>query len=320
MIVDFINQYVNLIDTLKFKYGINNVNHAFNIGTSGVYLLFCGPVDNRHNIYKPGITNTNIYKDKLNKTDKLIVDEVINFIKIHLNSTVKMSTEKNRNRTIEQQFNSRNGKITKNTNKCFTKYESKEHYLPVIARYKTHTLNAIVFENFITYINKYYQGYKDLTDLKFNHSKLYYNGYCYKAYYPTKSGNMTESKILIHNYKKVFNYIANMFNLIPLLPDDKFNEINEAKYKALHDYYNRVKKFTKFNDLRPDDHVRLHKNIYNINYNVEPLTQDELTIYEEWKKNKLTIGKINKNFDYLVVKCIGLKLIDFENSKIRKYN
>lgn len=334
-----LNIFNDVLDKLNKTYSKKLINDMFKIGESGVYLLLCGYIDDNHNIYKPGISNTNIY----NYTTEAQKDFILDYFDI-LKDTFKTNYIKVSNKKIKQsvykQLQARNGTINKNSCKTFTSYESKENYLPILFRYQTTILKAIFIENYLSY------AYKSIQGLKFNHGRLFYNGYCYKAFYTRASGNETESKILNKTFEDEFNNICLSFDCKTVKINKKQNEL---KYKCLNEYYKqfefldetlRFKYYKKQSFLDSSEfkdyliHYRTNdifkykskssKKTYKIKLNYKykkDLNKETLNklinLVNEWKNNKIKLSTIIDTYINEIVLALEIHLIEYENSKIK---
>lgn len=318
----------NVLDKLNKTYSKKLINDMFKIGESGVYLLLCGYIDDNHNIYKPGISNTNIY----NYTTEAQKDFILDYFNI-LKDTFKTNYIKVSNKKIKQsvykQLQARNGTINKNSCKTFTSYESKENYLPILFRYQTTILKAIFIENYLSY------AYKSVEGLKFNHGRLFYNGYCYKAFYTRASGNETESKILNKSFEDEFKNICLSFDCKTVKINKKQNEL---KYKCLNEYYKQFEildetlRFKYYKDYlihyRTNDIFKYKskssKKTYKIKLNYKykkDLNKETLNklvkLVNEWKNNKIKLSDIIDIYINEIVLALEIHLIEYENSKIK---
>ena len=316
--------YNNIINKLN-----ESKNNMFPIGQSGVYLLLCGYINDNYNIYKPGISNTNIYKnDKLKQNES--VNEYIKLIKESLNlNYVKMSKE-NSTLSVYKQLQKRNGTISADAKKVFSSYESKEEYLPVLCRYSLSIDRAIFIENYLTYLfkNKIFTA---PADLNFNHGRLFYNGYCYKAYYTRTAGNETESKILNKSFEAFFNNLMVAFEAQPVAIDRAQNQL---KLNYLNDYYEQFKVLRNeynpnltYNDyliqFRTNDVFRYKKITVKLNYkketDINPTVLANIKSFiTNCKENHLKLSDINLkvHLNYIVL-ALELHLVEYENSKIK---
>lgn len=336
---EIINQATNIYNNIINKLNETN-NNRLPTTQSGVYLLLCGYIgtvsqgetSNDYNIYKPGISNTNIYREDKQKTNQS-VNEYIKLIKETLNlNYVKLSNEtKTRSIAPYKQLQVRNGTISKNAKKVFSSYESKENYLPVLCRYSLPIHKAIFIENYLTYLLKQNNPFTAPADLNFNHGRLFYNGYCYKAYHTRAAGNETESKILNKSFETFFNQLMIAFNAETVSINQKQNQL---KFKYLNEYYsqfnilkNEYNPNLTYNDyliqFRTNDIFKYKKTIIRLNYkketDIEPTVLANIKLYiTECKNNKLKLSDINLNvyINYIVL-ALELHLIEYENSKIK---
>ncbi len=299
---------------------------------SGVYLLLCGYINNDFNIYKPGISNTNIYRDQRYKQKS---NQYIKLIKETLNlNYVKLSYE-TKTASVYKQLQVRNGTISKNAKKVFSSYESKENYLPVLQRYSLPIHKAIFIENYLTYLLKQNNPFIAPADLNFNHGRLFYNGYCYKAYLAQQgfraAGNETESKILNKSFETFFNQLMTAFNAETVDINQKQNQL---KFKYLNEYYNQFKYFKNeynpnltYNDyliqFRTNDIFKYKKTIIKLNYkketDIEPTVLANIKLYiSQCKNNKYKMSDIYQTeyMNYIIL-ALELHLVEYENSKIK---
>lgn len=330
----------NVLDKLNKTYSKKLINDMLKIGESGVYLLLCGYIDDNHNIYKPGISNTNIYNyiDLCNKSNsqpkgseaqKDFILDYFDILKdIFKTNYIKVSNKKIK-QSVYKQLQARNGTINKNSCKTFTSYESKENYLPILFRYQTTILKAIFIENYLSY------AYKSVEGLKFNLGRLFYNGYCYKAYYTRTSGNETESKILNKTFEDEFNNICLSFDCNTVKINKKQNEL---KYKCLNEYYKQFEildetlRFKYYIDYlihyRTNDIFKYKskssKKTYKIKLNYKykkDLNKETLNklvkLVNEWKNNKIKLSDIIDIYINEIVLALEVHLIEYENSKIK---
>ena len=340
---DALNIFNDVLDKLNKTYSRKLINDMFKIGESGVYLLLCGYIDDNHNIYKPGISNTNIYNYIQPKDSEQQKDFILDYFDI-LKDTFKTNYIKVSNKKIKQsvykQLQARNGTINKNSCKTFTSYESKENYLPILFRYQTTILKAIFIENYLSY------AYKSVEGLKFNLGRLFYNGYCYKAYYTRTSGNETESKILNKSFEDEFKNICLSFDCKTVKINKKQNEL---KYKCLNEYYKQFEildesinyKYYKkqsfldsseFKDYlihyRTNDIFKYRskssKKTYKIKLNYKykkdlnkEILNKLINLVNEWKNNKIKLSDIIDTYINEIVLALEIHLIEYENSKIK---
>ena len=132
-----------VINKLSETYNQKFINDMFKLGESGIYLLLCGYIDDNHNIYKPGISNTNIYNYITNLKQKEFILDYFDILKDTFNTNYIKISNKKIKQSVYKQLQARNGTINKNTCKTFTTYESKENFLPILFRYQTSILKAI---------------------------------------------------------------------------------------------------------------------------------------------------------------------------------
>lgn len=322
MFTDVIKTYDNIITKLTEKHP----NTPIPTSKSGVYLLLCGYINDAYSIFKPGISNTNLYKATKNSS---FIADFISLIQQTFNvNYVKMSNEITTS-LVYKQLQSRNGSISKTNQKMFSSYESKENYLPVLNRYSLPILQAIFIENYLTFV--LHSSFLPPQDLNFHHGRLFYNGYCYKAYVQRRSTNETESKILHNSFHHWFNDLLTAFHAEPVQINTKQNQ---AKFKCLTDYYNQFK-FLKnehnpsltYNDyliqFRTNDVFKYKHTSVQLRYkkeaDIEPtiLSNLKLTI-ATWKNNKLKLSDIDfKLYLSHIILALELHLIEYENSKIK---
>lgn len=337
---EIINQATNIYNNIMNKLNSTNNNRLPNT-QSGVYLLLCGYIGTvsqgeNFNIYKPGISNTNIYREDKNKTNQS-VNEYIKLIKETLNlNYVKLSNE-TKTASPYKQLQARNGTISKNAKKVFSSYESKENYLPVLQRYSLPIHKAIFIENYLTYLFKNNNQFTAPADLNFNHGRLFYNGYCYKAYHTRTAGNETESKILNKSFETFFNQLMIAFNAETVNINQKQNQL---KFKYLNDYYsqfnilkNEYNPNLTYNDyliqFRTNDifkyKSKIDKKTYEVKLNYKKETDIEPTVLTNiklfitnCKNNKKKLSEINLTvyLNYIVL-ALELHLVEYENSKIK---
>lgn len=321
-----------VINKLSETYNQRFINDMFEIGESGIYLLLCGYIDDNHNIYKPGISNTNIYNYITNLKQKEFILDYFDILKDTFNTNYIKISNKKIKQSVYKQLQARNGTINKNTCKTFTTYESKENFLPILFRYQTSILKAIFIENYLSYT------YKSIKGLKFNLGRLFYNGYCYKAYFARKSSNETESKILNKTFEEEFKNICISFNCETVKINIKQNDL---KYKCLNDYYKQFDKTgisinSKYvkdyliqyrtNDIfkyRSGKSKKTYKQKLNYKHKKE-LNEETLNrlinLVKEWKNNKTKLSDIIDTYFDEIVLALELYLIQYENSKIKYLN
>ena len=231
--------YNKVIQSLLKKYTLSQVNSFMNCGTSGVYLALCGETESFYS-FKPGITNTNIFDESL-FDDILISNDYLSVLKqIFRTSTKPPSTSKEQD--ILKQFKSRNGKPgpTSITNI----YESKEHNLPIIQRYKTSIPKALFIESLITLINSQSLTFSidksEILDDKYY--LLTYNGYALKSLYPSKSGNINESVLFYKGDRYHLKFKDLLLNKLKSLEIEEYShpqldEIDKLKWNKYNEYY-----------------------------------------------------------------------------------
>lgn len=334
---EIINQAINTYNNIINKLNETKNNRLPNT-QSGVYLLLCGYIGtvsqgetfNDFNIYKPGISNTNIYREDKNKSNQS-VNNYIKLIKETLNlNYVKLSNE-TKTASPYKQLQVRNGTISKNAKKVFSSYESKENYLPVLCRYSLPIHKAIFIENYLTYLLKNNNQFTAPADLNFNHGRLFYNGYCYKAYHTRAAGNETESKILNKSFETFFNQLMVAFNAETVAINQKQNQL---KFKYLNEYYsqfnilkNEYNPNLTYNDyliqFRTNDIFKYKKTIIRLNYkketDIEPTVLANIKLYiTECKNNKNKMSDIYETvyMSYIIL-ALELHLVEYENSKIK---
>lgn len=330
IIKNSINIYNNIMDDLKEKFDKPVLPKT----ESGIYLLLCGYINNDYNIYKPGISNTNIYRDDKLKQN-VFVNEYLKLIKQYLNlNYVKLSNE-HKTTTVYKQLQQRNGTISKKAKKVFSSYESKENYLPVLCRYSLPIDKAIFIENYLTYMFKNYNDFTVPLNLNFNHGRLFYNGYCYKAYEAQQgnrtSSNETESKILTKSFETFFKQFMTAFNAQPVAIN---KTQNQKKFDYLNNYYEQFKVLRNkynpnltYNDyliqFRTNDVFKYKKTIIRLNYkkeaDIEPTVLTDIKEFiKNCKKNELKLSDISfdVHLNYIVL-ALELHLIEYENSKIK---
>lgn len=231
--------YDKVIQSLLKKYTLSQVNSFMNCGTSGVYLALCGETESFYS-FKPGITNTNIFDETL-FDDILISNDYLSILKqIFKTSTKPPSTSKEHD--ILKQFKSRNGKPgpTSITNI----YESKEHNLPIIQRYKTSIPKALFIESLITLINSQSLTFSvDKSEiLNDKYYLLTYNGYALKSLYPSKSGNINESVLFYKGDRYHLKFKDLLLNKLKSLKIEEYShpqldEIDKLKWNKYNEYY-----------------------------------------------------------------------------------
>ena len=232
--------YNTLIQSLLKKYTLQEVNEYMNCGTSGVYLALCGETKSYYS-FKPGITNTNIFDDSL--FDSKMSNDYLSALKqIFKTSTKPPSTSKEHD--ILKQFKSRNGKPgpTSITNI----YESKEHNLPIIQRYKTSIPKALFIESLITLINSQSLTFSiDKSEiLNDKYYLLTYNGYALKSLYPSKSGNINESVLFYKGDRYHLKFKDLLLNQLKSLEIKEYShsqldEIDKLKWNKYNEYYSQ---------------------------------------------------------------------------------
>ena len=320
-----------ILNKLSETYNQRFINYMFKIGESGIYLLLCGYIDDNHNIYKPGISNTNIYNYITNLKQKEFILDYFDILKDTFNTNYIKISNKKIKQSVYKQLQARNGTINKNTCKTFTTYESKENFLPILFRYQTSILKAIFIENYLTYT------YKSIKGLKFNLGRLFYNGYCYKAYLARTSSNETESKILNKTFEEEFKNICLSFECETVEINIKQNNL---KYNCLNDYYKQfentmsqnfkcVKDYLiqyRTNDIfkyRSSKSKKTYK--HKLNYKHKKELNEEtvnklINLVKEWKNNKTKLSDIIDTYFDDIVLALELHLIEYENSKIKYLN
>lgn len=241
--------YNTLIQSLLKKYTPSEVNEFMNCGTSGVYLALCGETKSYYS-FKPGITNTNIFDETLFEDKKMSNYYLSTLKQIFKTSTKPPSTSKEQD--ILKQFKSRNGKPgpTSITNI----YESKEHNLPIIQRYKTSIPKALFIESLITLINSQSITFSidksEILDDKYY--LLTYNGYALKSLYPSKSGNINESVLFYKGDRYHLKFKDLLLNQLKSLEIEEYShpqldEIDILKWNKYNEYYSKYFQFsTKF--------------------------------------------------------------------------
>ena len=171
--------------------------------------------------------------------------------------------------------------------------------------------------------------------LNFNHGRLFYNGYCYKAYEAQQgnraSSNETESKILTKSFETFFNQLMTAFKAQPIAINKKQNQ---TKIDYLNNYYEQFKILRNeynqnltYNDyliqFRTNDVFKYKKITVKINYkketDIEPTVLTNVkTFIKDCKKNHLSLSDINlKAYLNYIVLALELHLVEYENSKIK---
>lgn len=233
--------YNTLTQSLLKKYTASEVNEFMNCGTSGIYLALCGETESFYS-FKPGITNTNIFDESLFEDKKMSNYYLSTLHEIFKTSTKPPSTSKEQD--ILKQFKSRNGKPgpTSITNI----YESKEHNLPIIQRYKTSIPKALFIESLITLINSesltFSVDKSEILDDKYY--LLTYNGYALKSLYPSKSGNINESVLFDKGFKYHLKFKDLLLNQLKPLEIEEYShpqldEIDKLKWNKYNSFYSQ---------------------------------------------------------------------------------
>lgn len=223
--------YNMIINIMKSKYQDFNEIEEANNKVSGIYLLLCGKVNENTYVFKPGVAQTNL--KPLGYTKTFINDYKV-LIKQSLNKEMKMS-KNTKIQPIEKALKNRNSHITDGLSNIFSFSESKEHYLPVLCKYKTSALKAIFIETLLSYVNSTIQRPGN-----FRKDYLFYNGYITKAIFPYTKGNDTESVPCTEEYISAFAYLMNQFDCEEIPFDNDDIKYNNMKIHCMNQYYNRI--------------------------------------------------------------------------------
>ena len=231
--------YNNIITNMKSRHLDFDIAKEANTKTAGIYLLLCGKVNNNTYVFKPGVAQTNL--KALKYTDSFINDYKA-LIKFSLHQNMKMS-KNTKIKPVNTALKNRNGHITNFLSNVFSFSESKEHYLPLLYKYKTSTLKAIFIETLLSFVNStVYRPTEIINDY------LFYNGYITKSIFPLGKGNDTESIPSTELYISAFAYLMKQFDCEEIPLDNQDVAFNNMKIYCMNQYYQRIDKTMNVND------------------------------------------------------------------------
>lgn len=342
-------EYYNIImNNMKSRYPDFDIVKEANNKVSGIYLLLCGKVNKNTYVFKPGVAQTNL---KALGYNSVFIHDYKFYIENTLHKDMKMSVNK-LVKPVEKALKDRNGHITNGLSNIFSFSESKEHYLPVLCKYKTSPLKAVFIETLLSFVNSSIQRPDKIIG-----NYLFYNGYITKSLFPFTNGNETESVPCTKEYISAFTYLMKQFECeeIPFDKDDI--EYNEMKIHCMNQYYKRINPRINVNTwikqlmnikqilplmfsyintptmplsidldfikeyyynncqrLRPNDVLIYGKKEIPITYDKLEFTNKEIELIKYYKQTKLTTSNWNFN---LLIKAINNHVVEFENQKVK---
>lgn len=343
-----VEYYNMIINTMKSRYPDFDIVKEANNKVSGIYLLLCGKVNENGYVFKPGVAQTNL---KALGYNSIFINDYKVLIKQVLNKDMKMS-KNNKIQPVEKALKNRNGHITNGLSNIFSFSESKEHYLPVLCKYKTSALKAIFIETLLSFVNSTIQRPNKIIK-----DYLFYNGYITKSLFPYTKGNDTESLTFSCRYISAFAYLMKQFECEEIPFDNDDIEYNNMKIYCMNQYYNKINsKINVYNwinhlmnvkqnrkcyftyrigpllplkttlsdikeyyynncqRLRPNDVLIYGKKQIPITYDKLEFTNKEIELIKYYKQSKTTTSKWNFN---LLIKAINNHVVEFENQKVK---